>query len=416
MEELSISTSMLNKLNPTAPWLEEIRQEAAKRFSIDALPTSNDELWRQTDPELFDWQKLFVTTDVVQQSASFGSNSVADGFVIRSGAELLDDDKKLVLSLLQNDSSTHAGDALTTLHLALCGNVTLVRIPKGANLSTPLSLSAVAKATSGGFSSLLVIVAEPNSSATIIEEQKGPFSGLQFARVECCVHENAELNFVSLQRLPDTAQYLARHNFHCYKNSRGQIVHLGLGAQLSRVDMDLRLLEEGADFSMISASVVDGERHLDFHPAQIHLAPHCRSDLYSKYVVKESGRSVYYGLIHVAEGAQKTDAYQTNRNLVLSPSARADAVPNLEIKANDVRCSHGASVSQVSEEELIYLRMRCLTAEQAERLLIEGFLADLLHKVKDPVIRDYLQSLVLERLSAGVEGNQIGAVSVTPAH
>jgi Fe-S cluster assembly protein SufD len=131
----------------------------------------------------------------------------------------------------------------------------------------------------------------------------------------------------------------------------------------------------------------------------LHLAPHCRSDLFTKGVIKDSARSVYYGYIRVAEGAQRTDAYQTNRNLLLSPSACADSIPNLEIKANDVRCSHGASVSSVSAEDMFYLMARGLSRNSAEELLVEGFLSELLTRVKHPVLHGWLSALVTEQLA-----------------
>jgi Fe-S cluster assembly protein SufD len=176
-------------------------------------------------------------------------------------------------------------------------------------------------------------------------------------------------------------------------------MHLAIGAKLSRVDIDLKMYEPGASVDLVGAYLVDGKRHADLHPTQFHLAPHCRSDLFTKGVIKDSARSVYYGYIRVAEGAQRTDAYQTNRNLLLSPSARADSIPNLEIKANDVRCSHGASVSSVSAEDMFYLMARGLSRNSAEELLVEGFLSELLTRVKHPVLHGWLSALVTEQLA-----------------
>jgi len=144
--------------------------------------------------------------------------------------------------------------------------------------------------------------------------------------------------------------------------------------------------------------VGDKKQHMAFHSVQSHLAPHCRSDLMCKNAMKNTARSVYYGYIRVAEKAHQTDAYQTNRNLLLSPLARADSIPNLEIKANDVKCSHGASVSQVSDEELFYFQSRGLTKMQAEQLLTEGFFHDVLSRLSHQPIREQLSNEVFSKL------------------
>ncbi|RIL10198.1 MAG: Fe-S cluster assembly protein SufD [Proteobacteria bacterium] len=203
-----------------------------------------------------------------------------------------------------------------------------------------------------------------------------------------------------MQRLGPASTYLARHRFHLLRDSSLNSFHLCLGGKTARLDLDCKLYQEGASADLHSLYLVDKRRHADIHTTQMHLAPNCRSDLYCKGVLKDQARSVYYGFIKVAEGAQKTDAYQTNRNLVLSHEARADTIPNLEIKANDVKCSHGASVGQVSQDELFYLMTRGLSRDRAERLLVEGFFEDLLSRLKDQALHDLVSQMILKRLYA----------------
>jgi Fe-S cluster assembly protein SufD len=144
--------------------------------------------------------------------------------------------------------------------------------------------------------------------------------------------------------------------------------------------------------------VLDGTQHIDLDTTQEHDAPHATSDLFFKGVLSEQSRSVWRGVIRVAEGAQKTDAYQENRNLVLSSRAHADSIPGLEIKANDVRCTHGATIGRVDPEELYYLMSRGLDRAAAERLIVEGFFVDAFQRISSTTLRERVQETLLAKL------------------
>lgn len=388
--------SALHGRSGLGAWFLAIRQCAFDRLGEVPFPTESHELWRYTSPDLFDFDSVPAAVGSPVSLVDYESGEPYPGadVSVTSGASISSDDQLLVASLLGTGEETSAP---ALLQLACVGSVTVVRVARNAVVERPILLR---HDLSGGgvIGSLVVVVAEPGSQATFVEDLSDSFEGFLLPRVELVVRDNASLSFSSLQRLERKGKLFATHRAHLSRDSRTHLFHLGLGAGVSRIDLDCRLLEPGASADMDSLLLGDGERHVDLHGTQEHLAPNCRSDLFCKAALRGRARSVYYGYIKVADGAQKTDAYQTNRNLVLSPEARADSIPNLEIKANDVKCSHGSSVGQVSQDELFYLRSRGLTTAQAEKLLVEGFFADVLAKAPFRALGERMYDLVMERL------------------
>jgi len=172
-----------------------------------------------------------------------------------------------------------------------------------------------------------------------------------------------------------------------------------LGARLGKTRMESRLRGEGSTAKLTGTYVLDADRHVDLDTTQEHDAANATSDLYFKGVLTDRARAVWRGVIRVAEGAQKTDAYQENRNLLLSPRAHADSIPGLEIRANDVRCTHGATVGQVDQEALHYLMSRGLERPDAERLIVQGFFAEALALIKAEPVREAIGTALQARLT-----------------
>jgi Fe-S cluster assembly protein SufD len=174
-----------------------------------------------------------------------------------------------------------------------------------------------------------------------------------------------------------------------------------MGGQLSKGRVETILRGPGTDARLIGLYFGDGKQHFDRYTLQDHQAPSARSDLLFKGVLTDEARSVYSGLIRVHPKAQKTDAYQQNRNLLLSRTARADSIPNLEIGANDVRCTHGATVGKVDEEELFYIMCRGLTRAEATRLIVEGFVDPQIEELPIAGLRESLRREIGARVAAG---------------
>lgn len=397
-EELSLALSpeqveTLQRTSATPGWFEGLRSAAADRLRTVPAPTASDELWRYTNPDHFDFSKMLERRGLAYTLE--GSSQGRSAPRIATGSELTEADEALVREVLEIDREE---SAVALFQIATLGSVTVISIPRNWIGEVPLRLIAEKLEGRGTLSSLIVIDVQPGAQVKIIEELDESYDAFTCPRVEIFVRENAGIFFASIQRMSDDQKLLARHRVQIQRDGRAEVVHIGTGAKTGRVDFDCRLLGPGASADLVSAFLLDGRRHLDLHATQDHVAPHCHSNLYSKAALKDNGHNVYYGYIKVGEEAQKTDAYQTNRNLVLSPSARADAIPNLEIKANDVRCSHGASVGQVSQDELFYLLSRGLTKAAAEHLLVEGFFLDALKRISVPEVAEAASALLLERL------------------
>ncbi|MCB1185434.1 Fe-S cluster assembly protein SufD, partial [bacterium] len=183
------------------------------------------------------------------------------------------------------------------------------------------------------------------------------------------------------QRMGRGAFYQSQQRTLAGRDSTLDTLNVTLGASVSRVDLNARLQGPGANSDMLGLYFGDEDQHFDHNTRQDHEAPSARSDLLYKGALDDHSRAAFRGIIRVHKGAQQTDAYQTNRNLLLSEDARADSLPNLEIEADDVKCSHGSTVGQLDDEHLFYLMSRGLSREKAERLVVLGFLGEVMSRL-----------------------------------
>jgi Fe-S cluster assembly protein SufD len=206
------------------------------------------------------------------------------------------------------------------------------------------------------------------------------------------------VQYVAVQRLGTGAFYQSAQRTLAGRDATLDTLNVGLGASVSRVDLNARLLGPGANSDMLGLYFGDGSQHFDFNTSQDHVTPNTSSDLLYKGALDGSSRAVFRGVIRVHPGAQKTDAYQKNRNLLLSPKAHADSLPNLEIQADDVKCSHGATVGELDEEAKFYLMSRGLDRVQAERLVVLGFLGEVLSRLPLGGVAEKVTRVIEEKL------------------
>jgi Fe-S cluster assembly protein SufD len=185
---------------------------------------------------------------------------------------------------------------------------------------------------------------------------------------------------------------------HVGRDAEIRTLSIGFGADLSRVENEVVLGEPGGFSEQLGVFFGDGAQHFDHRSIQEHVAPNCTSDLLYKGALRDESRAVYSGWVHVRPGAQKTDAMQTSRNIVLSDKAKADAIPNLEIEANDVKCGHAASVGPVEEETIFYLQSRGIPREEAERLIVTGFFQEVLDRVRIDEVRTGAEAAIATEL------------------
>ena len=273
---------------------------------------------------------------------------------------------------------------LWALHTAMLSGGYVLYVPKNVAIPHPVHALRYVDEDGGLCSSHSLIIAESGAEITCIDEYLSPdfdTETLSLNGVEIFGDDNATVRYLALQHYGRGVKHFSMQHANTGRDSTLNVFNVTLGADLARCDVSSHLLGPGSESEMLALWFGDRDQHFDHHTLQNHAAPHARSDLLFKGALAGQSHSVFRGLIRVAEGAQLTDAYQTNRNLLLSDEAQAVALPNLEIEANDVRCSHGATVGQVDETQLFYLMSRGLSRPEAEHLLVLGFFDEVLSRV-----------------------------------
>jgi Fe-S cluster assembly protein SufD len=275
----------------------------------------------------------------------------------------------------------------------------LVYVPAGKRLEAPAQLAAVQDADGVALSYRTLIVLEQGAEAEVWEQwlttDRGR-EGLFNTVTEIHLGPGANLRYVSAQGLGEGSWLFATQRAALERDASLDWVALGFGSGRGKVRMETRLAGQGSSARVTGAYAGNGSQHLDFDTTQEHAAPSTTSDLAFRGVLEETATAVWRGMIRVDPGAQRTDAFQESRNLLLSKSAHADAIPGLEIEANDVRCTHAAAVAQIDAEQLHYLRSHGLPELDARRLIIEGFLEALVERLAEGPARAAI-SVALER-------------------
>ncbi|MBM3152577.1 MAG: Fe-S cluster assembly protein SufD [Chloroflexi bacterium] len=284
---------------------------------------------------------------------------------------------------------------------ALACNGVLLYVPKGVSVEEPLHSLLWGPGSGLAHISHLLVFVDEGASLTYIHEAASPDEAgdaLAAGIIEIELAENASLRFVELQ---SWGRHVWNFNHERIRLGRGASLDWifgAIGSRLTKNFMELDLAGVGASGRMSGFYFADGSQHLDHDTQQNHLAPHTSSDLLFKGALKGHSRSVWQGMIHVAPGADKTDGYQANRNLALSPDARADSIPGLEILTDDVRCTHGATVGQLEKEPLFYLNSRGIPRQEAERILVEGFFDPIMQRIPFEGVRRRFQQSIASKM------------------
>jgi len=296
---------------------------------------------------------------------------------------------------------------LAALNTAFLQSGLFLWIPKGINVETPIQVTFVTDAEQPDTASFprLLVVAEENSSATLIESFVSTTESRYFtnAVAEIVLKEGARLEHYRMQRESQEAFHTSVTSASLGRSSSYDTTSINLGAKLSRHDVSVVLDHEGAECWVDGLYLVGADQHTDTHSVIDHQQPHCTSHQLYKGILDGNSRAVFNGKVFVREGAQKTDALQTNKNLLLSQQARVDTKPQLEIYADDVKCAHGAAVGQIDQEELFYLLARGINPELARSLLTYGFAEEVIGKIKIESIRSQLDEIVLRQLNTHLE-------------
>ncbi len=401
-------------------WLDEFRQQAAESNEVLSVPSLSDEHWRFTSLRGIDFATYAATVEAVPgepQGAILAEGEHAGRIVMRDGGVVLDEFSPEVaaqgvvfgsLKRLAEEHSDLVEPVLGTIvgydekfaaeNGALWTDGLLLHVPAGVKVALPFHASYEI-ATAGAAQQWRVIISlGEGAEATLVEEHLKGEPGYANGVAELVVAESAHLTYVVVQDRNDASLHFAAHRAEVAKDATLEWAACSTGSKTGKTRMETRLTGEGSTGRLSAVYVVDGKRHLDLDTTQEHDAPNAVSDLAFKGVLLDDARSVWRGVIRVAQGAHGTDAYQENRNLLLSPKARADSIPGLEIDTNDVRCTHGATAGPVDPMLRFYLMTRGIPAVEAERMIVEGFLEDALERIPDERIRTALTTAVMRRI------------------
>ena len=276
-----------------------------------------------------------------------------------------------------------------------------VYVPRGVKVEAPILLTAISAAPLTALNRRVLVVLEEGAEAEIWEQYLSADEEAQTLLntvVELRVGQNARLRYVCGQDLNEKSWIFGAQRAEVERDGSLDWVALGFGGANGRVSMNTVLTGPGAHGKVTGAYAPHGRQHVDFDTTQEHAAPNCVSDLAFRGILADRSTAVWRGMIKVDEGAQQTDGFQECRNLLLSKRAHADAIPGLEILANDVRCTHAAAIAQIDQEQLFYLRSRGLGLTPARRLVIEGFLAELVERFEEGPFREVMAEVIERRL------------------
>ena len=374
-------------------WLTELREKGAARFSEVGFPTTKQEAWRFTDVRPLAQTSFGKGLSRWTVEAN-GARGLAVGNLSTSGD---------VAQAHLGRYADLSANPFTALATAFLDDVQVVSIPARTEVASPIRLSHRLEGDGAvmGTPRVLIVLGD-QARATVIESHED--SGIaSFANsvTEIVLGDGAMLDYVRVQREGTAASHVATTQSHQGRDSVLRSTSIALGAGLSRHDLGAVLAGTGASLILNGLSVLSGRQHVDYHTTIDHAQPHCESHELFNGVFDQHARGVFNGRIIVRPGAQRTDSKQTNNNLLLSGDARADSQPQLEIYADDVKCTHGATLGPLDATALFYLRSRGLSAGTAKSLLTYGFAADILTRITSASIREELDRAIRGRL--GVE-------------
>ncbi len=375
-------------------WLTELRERGAARFAEVGFPTTKQEAWRFTDVRPI-------------AEISYGKATSRWSVEANGAKDLVTSDLSKAGDIAQAHLGRYADVAanpFTALATAFLDTVQVISIPAKAEVTAPIRLSHRFEGNGAVMATPRVLIVLGNQArATIIEthEDSGIDSSLSNGVTEIVLGDGAILDYVRVQREGTKTSHIATTQSHQGRDSVLRSTSIALGAGLTRHDLGAVLAGTGGSLTLNGLSVISGRQHVDYHTTIDHAQPHCESHELFNGVFDQHARGVFNGRIIVRPGAQRTDSKQTNNNLLLSGEARADSQPQLEIYADDVKCTHGATLGPLDPTALFYLESRGLSPATAKSLLTYGFAADVLTRIAVAPVRDDLDRVIRGRL--GVE-------------
>jgi Fe-S cluster assembly protein SufD len=410
--------------------LAEYRARAFAAYTRTKMPTTSEEAWRRTDLRSFPADAFRLPRDGEYQDlppvpedllAPLVGDKHGGQIVLTPGGASVELDEALAKKgVIFTDLKTAEREHPDLLHkmitktvnpeegkfAALAGafsqNGVVLYVPKGVEVEEPLHSVLWGPGENLAHLSHILVLIDEGASATFVHESASPtehgLNSMHAGLVEIQVLQGANLKFVELQSWGKHVWNFSHERVRVERDANLDWIFGAIGSRLTKNFSELDLAGQGAVGRMSGFYFTEANQHLDHDTQQNHLAANTSSDLLFKGALKGKSRSVWQGMIYVAPGAQKTDGYQANRNLVLDDQARADSIPGLEILADDVRCTHGATVGKLEEEPLFYLESRGIPRKDAARLVVEGFFDPIMQRIPFEGVRERFQQAILEKM------------------
>jgi Fe-S cluster assembly protein SufD len=411
-------------------WMTESRLAALAAFERMTLPEPTDEAWRRTPPDSLGWDGLLPALGEAPDTglprnaqAALETESARAGAVLnRNGAPALvhlDEglrrsgviftDLRSAVSIHGDIVRPHLGRVVraeeskfAAQHAAFVSGGLFLYVPRGVEVDLPLLAVELVDAERAAVFPHVLIVAEPGSQVTLVQHWLSGSStrALVNAAAEIVCGDGAQVRYVSVQEFGPDVRELGILRARIARDATLRSLVVGFGARVSKIFVESYLSGPGGSSEMLGLFFADDAQHYDAHTLQEHLAPHTTSDLLYKNALRETARTIFSGMIRVHPGGQRTNAFQSNRNLLLSPEAKADSKPELEIMANDLRCTHGSAISRLEEQHLFYLQTRGLSRQQAVHMIVEGFFAEVLDRLPLEGVRQVIEQRIAHKMGA----------------
>lgn len=403
-------------------WWLEAKQAAWNQFNALPLPSRADERWRFSNlkgldldgytlpeeaalhvPHLPDFthaaEMTFSNRQVVDRS-TLPAELAAKGVIFAPLNEALRDHGDLVRRYFQKHPANLGSEKFVALNTAFTATGAVLYVPKGVEIDSPLVVQHTLSGDHKAAFPHTIVILEDHAKATLVEYFVSASS--QEAHLVSGVNDlhagpGSQLTYVGVQNWSERTLAFQTNSIAVKRDARVLSANVHLGGQQVRHESHSRLLAPGAHSEMCSLTVAHGEQEFDQRTLQTHAAPHTSSNLLYKNALLDRAHTIFSGLIVVDADAQKTDAYQSNRNLMLSDDASADSLPGLEIQANDVKCTHGATSSRLDPEQLYYLQARGVPPARAHELLVFGFFERVLNKLTDDNLHEALAGFIQEK-------------------
>ena len=380
-------------------WLGKRRRGALATYERLPMPSKTDEEWRRTDISglnTAEYSELEHRNGFHLDALS----SLPRGVILEPLRVAAEKHPELVephlFSLIRTDR-----DRFTALHAAFFTGGTFLYVPDGVEIKEPIVGQHTSHAGGTAFLPHTLIVAGRGARFHYLDEYISPDdepAAYRSGSAEIFVGEGAEVGYVAVQKWGRNAWHFADQRARLQKGATLRLFNVTLGARFSKTRVEASLVGQGANAELKAIYLASGKQFFDFHTLQDHQVGNTRSDLLFKGALQDTARAVYAGLIRIEKGAARSDAYQANRNLVLSDHAKATSIPMLEIDNNDVRCTHGATVGPVDPQHLFYLRSRGIPEQTAKRMIVQGFFGDVLDRIPFDHARNLIEAELETRL------------------